>query len=119
MPVEFRGYAKFDGEQFFSLKCMQGRGSAWVRLGQNFYEGQLVGYDPKENYLLFARAERTFKIKMFQPQESYSLISYHKKLDDLDSINSNHSQTPVRLSRVGTSLTREEKIAAGRVGYTK
>lgn len=72
-PIEFRGYAEFNGEQVFSLKSTQKGGSAWVCLGQSFCEGKLIGYDRVSKSVTFSSSEGTFKVKMFKAEESESL----------------------------------------------
>lgn len=89
-PVEFRGYAEFDGEQFFSLKSTQKCSSAWVHLGQSFCEGKLVDYDRVNKSVTFFSSEGTFKVKMFETEEFGDLAENYVASNQTDSANVTH-----------------------------
>lgn len=119
-PVEFRGYAELGDEQLFSLRSTQGRGSAWVHLGQSFCEGKLVDYDPMSKSVTYSNAEGTFNVKMFEAEESGDLADNFRTPGKTGLGNVKRRPVPKRgsIPRVSTVRSREEKIAAGRIGYT-
>ena len=51
--IEFRGYARIEDEETFSLFHRETGSSNWVRVGQPVYGGRVVSFDPDAGYLKF------------------------------------------------------------------
>ena len=99
-PVEFCGYMKFDGTELFSLRCTEGRGSAWKALGEKFYEGCLVEYDSKSKILVFSNQKGTFNVAMVQSHglsdsisdQNFAHDNPSNTYDDVQFYSSTHSR---------------------------
>lgn len=81
-PVRLRGVIKLDGLVQFSLQCSQGRGSAWVREDQSFYEGRVIGYDSSERSITFVNNEGTWRIPLEEPYSPNITIALGEHLSE-------------------------------------